>query len=603
MGIAKQMGKMPSNDPDNPSFHAEGSTCASSATGVPACATSCSPASSCARVECDGAEVDGCFADGYGFERLDGYEKEPTSTLAPVAFADIIRGDRQEEMIRNATLMAAVGVCAVMSAILAKNTDGMVLIAAIVILSAATIACVLSIVTKHAARPMEIAGPSSSGERSARGDLLDGEDGTLVSGGEGDDEFKVQEIAGIADMRTSEAIQLITISEGLRNYLGDASYRFELQESDGWYEEKRELNALFDMADRQTSTRRALIQNIAHEIKTPLTSLKLIAEGIEDGIFTSGDEYTRDTINANVERIDATVRMMTEYVRDGSPREMSVIVGDAWAGIMAAHARAKAMARRRPEVDVRLSLDPDLGFGADLESDGSEQSARRSLPVRISSDSLRRVLESLVENSFEHARDLSIIVISVKGGSFGGGNFDGSGEGVSQSQRLSASAVCITVEDDGTGMEASMAPKMTDPFWKADESHTTGSTAPDEADDKAASPGLGLSIAKSMIEASGGRLDVSCSGSGTCVSVRVPRADGACDCDGAREDAMNEMPGKDDRVDDLEAGGEADDKRHAASSAFSGSRDALTECGIDPSLHAAFIACGAQFDGGEVLIG
>jgi signal transduction histidine kinase len=73
------------------------------------------------------------------------------------------------------------------------------------------------------------------------------------------------------------------------------------------------------------------------------------------------------------------------------------------------------------------------------------------------------------------------------------------------------STIAVTVTDDGPGVAAEELPKVVDRFWRA------AGTA------REAGTGLGMSIAKTLIERHGGRLDVATTNDrGLRVTLRVP---------------------------------------------------------------------------------
>lgn len=483
--------------------------------------------------------------------RLESTVKKVTGTQQTTA--------EDELRIRDATLMASIGVCMMLAALIIKSTEGVLLLIAIILLTAITVSAVLAIITQKRFTK------ATAAQQQA------------------EDEGKVgaAEIADLADMGVDEAMHLLTISEGLKTYASDTTYRFDLVREDVLYEEKRELNALFDMADQQANTRRALVQNIAHEIKTPLASLRLIAEGIEDGVFSSDDDYTRSTINENVERIDSTVKMMTDFVK-GYGDEMEEISGDVIESLLGAKAKATAMARRREEVEVTCHISPSL--------DGLV-SAGVPIMAKMSSDAMYAILDAIVENAFEHARNMTHLSLAAECTPTGEILEGAVGKG-QVFMIAHGDMVCVSVADDGEGMTEDMAHKMLLPFWKADESHTLDA----EEKGKAASPGLGLSIAKNMIESNGGRFSVECSqDSGTKVSMWMP-------CVGS--DKVIAQMAQSASAGDDEASSESGRVGKAVAVSVSSSQDDVWEAeGIDDDLRGVLEACGARVDGDDILIG
>lgn len=276
------------------------------------------------------------------------------------------------------------------------------------------------------------------------------------------------------------------LSEGIEKYSSDSSYRFQVDDLDELKWQKRELNFIFEEASSATRLKQELVRNVAHEIKTPLTSLQIVAEGLEDGVFTVDDGTSIAQITESVSRLNATVKMMSAYVSNGA----DALVGetsDLAACLVAAYERACETARKHDGVKVSLRKTESVDGAVML--------------VNMSAAALDAVLSSVVSNAFEHAHGMQNLVISLE-------------DEVHPVTRRHMAKVSIA--DDGCGAPSNVAYRMCEPFWKADESHTLDR-------DKVSSPGLGLSIVREIVSGTGGDMDIQCSeGAGTCVSIWLP---------------------------------------------------------------------------------
>lgn len=439
-------------------------------------------------------------------------------TLAQPTRMDIfalprISGNRQSRkaLAKASAIIAAVTLCAVLSAFAGQHIEGWSLVGAILVVIIATVAAVaisgrqellwnapVSETERYALteKPTE-----QQSEHNNRETIeIEKTEETTTENSKELRSNEIQDIAHVAEMSTSSAIELISISEGLKLYSNDTTYRFELVQDDERYQEKQELNKLFETADAQANTKKALIQNIAHEIKTPLTSLKLIAEGLEDGVFAPDDDYTQKTINDNVARIDATVKMMTQYARSGNDTTMGEISGDVENCLYMSCKKARTIASNRPEVSITYE-------NLISATNGVLAARNAQLFVKLSSQSLCSIFDALIENSLDHAKDLRSISLQ--------------SACEYHPSNPKSQMIRITVQDDGKGVTEDMAAKMMEPFWKGDDSHKLDQN-------KVTSPGLGLSIVKSMVESNDGKISIECGETtGTKVSMWFPIAEDA----------------------------------------------------------------------------
>lgn len=274
------------------------------------------------------------------------------------------------------------------------------------------------------------------------------------------------------------------LSDGIENYISDSSYRYTITATDELKWHKREMNFIFEEAASTSRLKQELVRNIAHEIKTPLTNLQLVAEGLEDGIFTTNDGTSLKQITESVHRMNATLKMMSEYVSNGTDG-LAGEQSDLALCLIEAYEKAVAAARGRVEVTMH----------------SSEKMKQAPVMVNMSSRSLDAVLSSVVSNAFEHAQGMKTLALTLED------------EQHPISKKLMAK---VSIKDDGCGAPSEIAYKMCEPFWKADESHTLHAG-------KTSSPGLGLSIVREMVRNIGGHLDIECAeGAGTCVSIWLP---------------------------------------------------------------------------------
>lgn len=215
------------------------------------------------------------------------------------------------------------------------------------------------------------------------------------------------------------------------------------------------------------SARRRLVASVSHDLRTPLASLRLLVESIEDGVVTG---ETRDRY---IGQLRGHVAVLTDLVDDlfelsrieagdiiwtMSRIEMDSLVGDT----------VEAM---RAQAEVR-----GVQVSAELPGGG--------LYVTANPEKVQRVLFNLIQNAIRHTpADGSINV------------------------RASATndGVMVEVADDGAGIPAGDRPHVFEPFFRggADSSRSTGGA------------GLGLAVSRAIVEAHGGEIWLEPTSAGT----------------------------------------------------------------------------------------
>ena len=233
----------------------------------------------------------------------------------------------------------------------------------------------------------------------------------------------------------------------------------------------RAFNAMAKELDVQDQARRHMMADIAHELRTPLAVVQGKLEGLIDGV------YPRD--NERLQGLLDDTRVLSRLVED--LRTLATAEGGALAlskeptDLLAlANDVTSSLAARADEGDValRVVLDPS----GDIE------------PINIDPLRIREVLTNLVANALRYTR---------RGGQ------------VTVVLRDRTDSVEVRVADTGAGIPQEDLPRIFDRFYKG--AGSSGS-------------GLGLTIARNLVEAHGGRIRAeSHPGAGTTMLFSLPR--------------------------------------------------------------------------------
>jgi signal transduction histidine kinase len=229
-----------------------------------------------------------------------------------------------------------------------------------------------------------------------------------------------------------------------------------------------------DDADR---ARRNLIASVSHDLRTPLTSLRLLVEAIDDGV-----------VEGPVETADA-LRRAKQHVTT-----LSTLVDDLFE---LARLEAGDISWTLSQVGVAELIDETVeAFRPQAEQKGlmlTEEVARDVSPVRGNPEKLQRVLYNLVQNAVRHTPQDGTVTLRAEPA-------DG--------------FVRIEVADDGEGIPPDQAEQVFDRFFRGGDGARNGAGA-----------GLGLSISRAIVEAHGGKIWVEPgNGRGSRVIFTVPAA-------------------------------------------------------------------------------
>ena len=212
------------------------------------------------------------------------------------------------------------------------------------------------------------------------------------------------------------------------------------------------------------SMRRQLIGDVAHELRTPLTAIKGSMEGLMDGVLPASTE-TYHQIHQEADRLNRLVDDLQElsrveagaYEMDLHAMELPVLVKTV----------VKRLGGQFEEKNVGLIVDlsPNLPL---VEADG---------------DRIIQVLTNLISNALRYTP---------------------SGGRVSLHASQQGSYVHVTIKDTGVGIPPEHLAHIFTRFYRVDKSRSR----------QAGGSGIGLTIAKYLVEAHGGRIWVESKGQG-----------------------------------------------------------------------------------------
>jgi len=272
--------------------------------------------------------------------------------------------------------------------------------------------------------------------------------------------------------RISAPIRALTVTARKLGQ-GDFSQRVQVKDKSEVGELAQTFNSMAGDLERAEQLRRNLTADVAHELRTPLSNIRGYLEAVRDGVI----KPDADTIHS----LDEEAALLSRLVDD--LQELAL----AEAGELKLVCRAEDIAELINQTAAVVQAEA-AAKAVFVSIDLSDR-----LPwVNIDRQRISQVLRNLLENAVAHTDKGDAITVTV-------------------TQR--ADWVEVSVADTGEGIPAEDLPNIFERFYRVDKSRTraTGGS------------GLGLTIAKRLVEAHGGKIEVQSElGKGSRFSFTVP---------------------------------------------------------------------------------
>ncbi|MCR5226198.1 MAG: HAMP domain-containing histidine kinase [Eubacterium sp.] len=251
-----------------------------------------------------------------------------------------------------------------------------------------------------------------------------------------------------------------------------------LPEDEGFIEVQVLAENYNDVLERLATidqTRSEFVSNVSHELKTPITSMKVLAESVTQNEAATVDDYKEFMVDI-VDEIDRETKIINDLLTlvrtDSKQDEMNFDEADINEMIETIVKTVKPLANQRA---IKLSYD-----------------SFREVKARVDAVKLSLAISNLIENAVKYNVDNGWISVSL--------NAD-------------KEYFYIKVADSGVGIPEDAKDRVFDRFYRVDKarSRDTGGT------------GLGLSITRSIVNAHKGTIKLySESGKGTTFTVKIP---------------------------------------------------------------------------------
>jgi two-component system OmpR family sensor kinase/two-component system sensor histidine kinase BaeS len=246
------------------------------------------------------------------------------------------------------------------------------------------------------------------------------------------------------------------------------------------------FNRMTAELERAEEGRRRLTADVAHELRTPLHILQGNLEGVLDGVY----EPTRDHV---ADMLDET-RLLARLVDDLQTLSL------AESGALPLHRQTLPAADLLEDAVTRF-----MGAAVDAGVTLKVRSGDDAPVVTVDPDRLDQALSNLVANALRHTPAggrVELSAVAVPGG------------------------VELSVADTGVGIGPADLPHVFDRFWRGDRSRKREEDGQFGGSRRPGGTGLGLPIARRLVEAHGGTIRVESElGTGTTFTIFLPKGD------------------------------------------------------------------------------
>jgi two-component system OmpR family sensor kinase/two-component system sensor histidine kinase BaeS len=237
---------------------------------------------------------------------------------------------------------------------------------------------------------------------------------------------------------------------------GDLSARVQVRGPGDLRSLSDSFNRMADALEASDRQRRGLLADIAHELRTPLTVIRGKLEGMVDGVYPPDEAHVAPVLEETyvLERLVEDLRTLTL----AEARQLHFDVRPTDVGDVAERAAALFEAEAG-ERGITLVVERQLDL-PEVPAD----------PQRVG-----QVIGNLVSNALRYVPEGGHVTLSTQRANGG---------------------VEMAVSDDGPGVDADDLPRLFERFWRGEKSRTRA----------AGGAGLGLAIARQLVEAQGGAI-------------------------------------------------------------------------------------------------
>lgn len=234
------------------------------------------------------------------------------------------------------------------------------------------------------------------------------------------------------------------------------------------------MNYLAETLQQQDKLRKRLTSDMAHEIRTPLTTLKTHLEALIDGIW----EPTKERFESYYEEIERLIKLVENLRNIAKLEETNLHLNKTKFNISSEVEKvieSFKLSFHKKEGVIISEIVPNLY-------------------VKMDRDKLKQIMYNLIFNAYKFIDNEGLVEVSLK---------------------YEKEHLIIEVKDNGTGISEEDLPYIFERFYRSDVSRNkeTGGT------------GIGLTITKAFVQAHGGTIEVKSKlGEGSIFTIMIPES-------------------------------------------------------------------------------
>ncbi len=269
--------------------------------------------------------------------------------------------------------------------------------------------------------------------------------------------------------------RLTAASEAMAH--GDFDQRVEVDRDDEIGRLARSFSAMAQRVGERDTQMHALLANVSHDLKTPMTSITGYAQSLGDGTADACDtERIANVIREEAEQVNRLLGDLLYLAEIDAGQVLPRREDASLPGLLSRCLRRIESATRERGIDITIDVDPGAVLGG------------------VDAEKIQRAFTNVLDNAAKFTPDGGAITVRSM-----------------REEQPGAAMTLVEIENTSAPIPDDDLPRIFERFFRGDRSRATSGGS-----------GLGLAIAKELVELHGGRISASSGPNSVTVSIRLP---------------------------------------------------------------------------------